>query len=70
LLKKHQDLEVQFDAIWSSSSKISSDPKSPQASTSKGCERCYNIDFNSPCSNVEKVVVKTCDEAIGQEMII
>jgi hypothetical protein len=65
LLKTHQDLEVQFNALWSSSSKTSSDPKAPQASTSKGCERCYNIDINSPCSNVEKVLVETCDETIG-----
>jgi hypothetical protein len=51
----------------SSSSKTSSDPKAPQASTSKGCERCYNIDINVPCSNIEKVLVETCNEAIGQE---
>jgi hypothetical protein len=67
LLKKHQDFEVQFDALLLSSIKISSDPKAPQASTSKGCERCYNIDINAPCSNGEKVLVETCDEAIGQE---
>jgi myosin-crossreactive antigen len=67
LLKTHQDLEVQFNALWSSFSKISSDPKAPQASTTKGC---YNIDINAPCSNIEKVLVETCDEAIGQKMII
>jgi hypothetical protein len=58
---------VQFDSLWSSSSKISSDLKAPQASTSKGCERCYNIDINAPCSNIEKVLIETCDEAIGQK---
>jgi hypothetical protein len=63
----HQDLKVQFDALWSSSSKTSSDPKAPQASTSKGCKRCYNIDINSPCCNVEKVLVETCDETIDQK---
>jgi hypothetical protein len=42
LQKTHQDLEVQFDAIWSSTSKSSGDPEAPKASTSKGCERCYN----------------------------
>jgi hypothetical protein len=67
LLKTHQNLEVQFDALWSSSSKTSSDPKTPQASTSKRCEKCYNIDFNAPCSNVEKVLVETCDETIGKK---
>jgi hypothetical protein len=66
LLKTHQDLEVQFDALWSSSSKISTDPKAPQASTSKGCKICYNIDINASCSNVEKVLVETCDETIAQ----
>jgi hypothetical protein len=67
LLKTHQDFEVQFDALWSSSFKISSDPKAPQASTSKGCKRCYNTDINAPCTNVEKVLMETCDEAIDQE---
>jgi hypothetical protein len=67
LRKMHQDLKVQFEALWSCSSKISSDLKAPQASTSKRCERCYNIDINIPCTNVEKVLAETCDEAIGQE---
>jgi hypothetical protein len=67
LIKNHQDLEVQFDALWSSSSKISSDPKAPRASRSKGCKRCYNIDINSSCSNIEKVPVETCDKTIAQE---
>jgi hypothetical protein len=66
-LRTHQDLEVQFDALWSSSSKTSSDPEAPQASISKGCKRCYNIDINAPCSNVENVLVETCDETIAQE---
>jgi uncharacterized protein involved in exopolysaccharide biosynthesis len=47
LLKTHQDLEVQFIALLSITSKASSDPKAPQASTSKGCERCYTIDVNA-----------------------
>jgi hypothetical protein len=66
----HQDIKVQFDALWSSSSKTSSDPKAPQASTSKGCKICYNIDINSPCCNVEKVLVETCDETIDQKKMI
>jgi hypothetical protein len=70
LLKTYKDLEVQFDVLWSSTSKASSDPKAPQASTSKGCERCYNIDVNDSYSNVEQVLVETCDEAIGKKMTI
>jgi hypothetical protein len=70
--KTHQDLEVQFNALWSSTSKTSSDPKVPKASTSKGCERCYNLDLNVFCdkvqpSKVEQVLVESCDEAIGKE---
>jgi hypothetical protein len=38
LQKIHQDFEIQFDAFWSSTSKSSSDPKTPKASTSKDCE--------------------------------
>jgi hypothetical protein len=63
---------VQFDVLCSSTSKTSVDPKAPQASTSKGSERCYNLDINDLCaqsqhSNVEKVLVETCDDAIGKE---
>jgi hypothetical protein len=72
LQKTHQDLEVQFNALWSSTSKTSSEPEAPQASASKGCERYYNLDIDAPCtqsqySNVEQVLVKTCDYALGKE---
>jgi hypothetical protein len=72
LKKRHQDLEVQFDALWSSTSKTSSDPEAPKASTSQGCERYYNLDINALCNQnqpfkVEQVIVETCDEAIEKE---
>jgi hypothetical protein len=72
LKKTHKDLEVQFDALWVSTSKPSSTPKTTKASTSNGCERCYNIDIDALCtqsqhSNVEQVLVESCDEAIGKE---
>jgi hypothetical protein len=49
-----------------------SDPKAPKASTSKGCERCYNLDIDSlytqsQHSNVEQVLIETYDDAIGKE---
>jgi hypothetical protein len=50
LQKTHQDLEVQFDALWSSTSKTSSDPEAPKAYISKGCKRCYNVDLNTLCN--------------------
>jgi hypothetical protein len=72
LQKTHQDLEVQFNTLWSSTSNKSSDPESPKASTSKGCERCYNLDINIVYaqiqhSNVEQVHVESRNEAIGKE---
>jgi hypothetical protein len=72
LEKTHQDLEVQFDALWSSTSKTSSDPKAPKASTSKDCERYYNLDLNAICdksqpSKVEQVLIESCDQAIGKK---
>jgi hypothetical protein len=72
LQKIHQDLEVQFDALWSSTSKTSSDLEAPKASTSKGCERCYNLDLNalydkSQPSKIEQVLVESCDKAIEKE---
>jgi hypothetical protein len=67
LQKTHHDLEVQFDARWSSISKTSSNLEASQASTSKGCETCYNLDVNASYSNVKKVLAKTCDVAIGKE---
>jgi hypothetical protein len=72
LQNTHQDLEVQFDALWSNTSKTLSDLEAPKASTSKGCERCYNLDLNDFCdksqpSKVEQVLLESCDEAIWKE---
>jgi hypothetical protein len=72
LQKTHKYLEVQFDALWASTPKPSSTPETTKASTSNGCERCYNIDIDALCAksqqqNVEQVVVESCDEAIGKE---
>jgi hypothetical protein len=72
LQKTHKDLEVQFDVLLASTSKPSITPESTKASTSKGCERCYNVDINNLCaqsqhSNVKQVLIESCDEAIGKE---
>jgi TolA-binding protein len=72
LQKTHQDLEVQFDALWSSTSNTSSNLKALKASTRKRCERCNNLDINALCaqgqhSNIEQVLVESCDETIGKE---
>jgi hypothetical protein len=72
LQKTHQDLKVQFDALWSSTSNKSSDLEALKASTSKGCESYYNLDIDALCaqsqhSNVEQVLVQTCDDAICKQ---
>ena len=50
----------------------SSTPETTKASTSNGCERCYNVDIDALCaqsqhSNAEQVLIESCDEAIGKE---
>jgi predicted RNase H-like nuclease (RuvC/YqgF family) len=50
LKKTHKYLKVQFDALWTSTSKPSSTPETTKASTSNGCERCYNIDIDALCA--------------------
>jgi hypothetical protein len=73
LQKTHKDLEIQFDALWSTTSSTpSNDPDRAKASTSNGCERCYNIDVNAlfangQQSNVEQICVESCDKFIDQE---
>jgi pentatricopeptide repeat protein len=64
---------VQFDALLlSSSSNLSSDLDRAKALTSNDCDRCYNVVINALCaqgqhSNVEQVLVESCDEVIGKE---
>jgi hypothetical protein len=72
LKKIHKDLELQFDALWTSTSKPSSTPKTTKGSSSNGCERFYNIHIDalhaqSRHSNVEQVIVESCDKDIGKE---
>jgi hypothetical protein len=43
LQKNHKNLEVQFDAFWSSTSSSSSELKTIKAFTSNGCGRWYHI---------------------------
>jgi seryl-tRNA synthetase len=59
LQKTHKDVEVQFVALWSSfSSTPSSDLDRAKASTSNGCDRCYNIDINALCTQGQHSNVK------------
>jgi hypothetical protein len=72
LQKTYKDLKMKFDALWSSTSKPSNTPETIKASTSNGCERCYNVYINalyaqSQNSNIEQVLVESCDKSIGKE---
>jgi transcriptional regulator with XRE-family HTH domain len=72
LQRTHKNLTVQFDAFWASIPKSSSTPDTTKVSTSNGYIRCYNVDIDalyakSQQQNVEKIVVESCDEAIGKE---
>jgi hypothetical protein len=72
LQKTYKDLKMKFDALWSSTSKPSNTPETIKASTSNGCERCYNVYINALCaqsqnSNIEQVLVESCDKSIGKE---
>jgi hypothetical protein len=65
-------LQCNLMLFWTSTSKPSSIPETTNVSISNGCERCYNIDINALCaksqhSNVEQVLIESCDEAIGKE---
>lgn len=56
LTKTHKDLEVQFDALWSSSSSNSKDASlSTKASTSNGCAKCFDIDIDAFATNEKKL---------------
>jgi hypothetical protein len=50
LQKTHKDLEVQFNALWASTSKPSRTPETTKASPSNSCPRCYNIDIDALCA--------------------
>jgi hypothetical protein len=63
---------VQFDALWASTPKSSRIPETTKASTSNGCEKCYNVDIDalyakSQQQNAEQIVVESSDEATGKE---
>jgi hypothetical protein len=73
LQETHKDIEVQFDVLLSSfSSTPSSHLDRAKATTSNGCDRSYNVDINALCaqgqhSNIEQVLIESCDKAISQE---
>jgi hypothetical protein len=49
---RNEELEEQYSLLWSSTSHPSEAKVDPSASTSKGCDKCYNIDLESYATNL------------------
>jgi chromosome segregation ATPase len=49
---RNEELEEQYSLLWSSTSHPSETKGDPSASTSKGCDKCYNIDLESYATNL------------------
>jgi hypothetical protein len=49
---RNEDLEEQYSFHWSSTSHPLKAKGNPSASTSKGCDKCYNIDLESYATNL------------------
>jgi hypothetical protein len=52
LKSRNEELEEQYSLLWSSTSHPSKVNGDPSASTSKGCDRCCNIDLESYATNL------------------
>jgi predicted RNase H-like nuclease (RuvC/YqgF family) len=52
LKSKNEELEEQYSLLWSSTSHPSEVKGDSSASTSKGCDKCYNIDLDSYATNL------------------
>jgi hypothetical protein len=52
LKSRNEELEEQYSLIWSSTSHPSEINGDSSASTSKGCDKCYNIDLDSFATNL------------------
>jgi hypothetical protein len=55
LTNKYHELELNYDKLWTSTFTISKDAK---ATTSKGCERCSNVDIHACATNLDELAKK------------
>ena len=59
LQEKYQNLELSYNTLWNSTSSTTpTDSDSSNASTSKGCKRCYKIDVNACATNLVELEKK------------
>jgi chromosome segregation ATPase len=49
---RNEELEEKYSLLWSSTSHPSEAKGDPSASTSRGCDKCYNIDIESYATNL------------------
>jgi hypothetical protein len=52
LKSRNEELEEQYSLLWSSTSHPSKVKGGSSASTSKGCDRCYDVDIESYATNL------------------
>ena len=52
---RNEELEEQLSLLWSSTSNHPKAKGDLGASTSKGCEKCYNLDLNAYATNLANI---------------
>ena len=52
LKSRNEELEEQYSLLWSSTSHPPNAKVDSSASTSKGCDKCYNVDLDSYATNL------------------
>ena len=64
----NKDLEVSYSTLWESTKSSSKANLGSNASTSKGCSKCYNHDINVCVTNLSKLeeAIKGKDEQIHE----
>ena len=62
----NKDLEVSYSTLWESTKSSSKANLDSNASTSKGCSKCYNHDINACVTNLSKLeeAIKSKDDQI------
>ena len=56
--QKYQDLELNFNTLWTSTSTSPKTTDDSNVSTSNGCKRCYKIDVNACATNLVEIEKK------------
>jgi hypothetical protein len=65
---KYKDLEVNYSTLWDSTSSHSKASLDPNASTSEGCAKCYNVDITACLTNIARLEdsIKAKDDQINR----